>query len=64
MSTLKTLDLSCGMEIAIQMNDERPSMPHMAAAISFDSKQGNHTFWMRRHELEQLGKKIAEALSE
>jgi hypothetical protein len=63
MNTLKTLDLSCGIEIAIQTIGVS-SMPHMAVAISFDSKQGNHTFWMRRHELEQLGKKIAEALSE
>jgi hypothetical protein len=61
MSTLVTLDLSSGIEIAVQTNDVK-SMPNMAAALSFDSKQGNHTFWMRRKELEQLGEKIAEAL--
>jgi len=63
MSTLATLNLSCGVEVAIQTNDIS-SMPNMAAALSFDSKQGNHTFWMRRHELELLAEKITEALSE
>lgn len=62
MSMLVTLELSGGTEVAIQTNDAQ-TMPHMAAAISFDSKQANHTFWMRRDELEQLAEKITEALN-
>ena len=62
MSTLVTLELSGGTEVAIQTNDAQ-TMPHMGAAISFDSKQGNHTFWLRKDELAQLSVKITEALN-